>query len=346
MAFVLALLCGHALALESPKRGGIAFPGFQPVTLSLGGVRSLGFGDPVSLATNPSAISPELGANQYSVCYGPVVTHLSFSDGSGSHEDSWTEPLGSSSLGIDLDVMESLTLGLAVVSTSQLPFTKVYYVPGYDKAGQDIMVIEGSAGELDLGCAWAATDWLVVGGAVGFRFFRQTFDINYADSMGTITGLEYEWSETCFNTGISIPLEGVTIGLCWSSPGDFNEAVLAGGGMVDIVEGFSAGGELELADVEGGSILTGRIFCVARPFAPLTFRAGAFLAGHSEEIRREGLGLSGGAGYSFGNIIVNSGISWSTIKGDRDIYGYESLESYEGDTYIVSLGALFTGPTE
>lgn len=346
IALILALVSGPVLGQLPVRRGGIAFPGLQPVTLSLGGVRSLGFGDPASLATNPSAISRRLGRNLYSVSYGPVIADASFEDGSGTHENSRVDLLGSSSLGIDLDVTETITVGLCASSTAQLPFSRVHYVPGYSSAGADVMEVKGSFGELDVGGAWAANDWLVAGGALGIRLFSQGYDVDYDDSTGTLKSVEYEWQEACFNCGVSIPLDGLAFGLCWSSPGDLTDAVIAGGGMADLSGVLSAGGELEVRDSHEGDILTGRIFCTVRLSGRLAFRAGLFSTGSSSEISREGTGFSGGAGYSAGSIAVNAAFSWSPIRGWRDGYGYDELESYDGESLLISLGIFYRGSNE
>ena len=344
LSIVAALLCFHqAFGQVTAERAGLGFPGFDPVSISLGGLRSIGFGDPVHLVTNPSAISPRLGACLYSVSYGPVVSDISFTDAAGTHGSKWTSALGSSSLGMDFDLNSAFTVGIAFARTGGLPFSQLYYSPGHGAAAGDTMQAEGSFGEADVGFAWEAFRRLVLGASLGMRISSQEYAVSYADPTGTITGYKYSRIEPVFNLGLSVPLERLTLGLCWKSPGEFEKSILAAGGMYRIFPNFSAGGEIELRNMDSGTVFTERAFAIVIPSDALALRAGVFHAGGAGEISREGVGFSGGIGYSIGTIDINAGVSRSRIRGDRDVYGYEDLDSYDGNNLILSLGIAYSG---
>lgn len=336
---VLLFIMGSAGAVYPPLRDGIPFSGYGPVYIALGGVRSLGIEDPVCMLTNPSAISGRLGCRLFSAAYGPVITNASYTDDMGDHSDSWSTGLGSTSAGMRIDVIESLTIGIGAGTTAELPFRTVYYIPEGGDSLQGSMDIEYYFAEADIGVAWDAAEWMILGCAIGLRVFEQSYVISAEEPGYGITKLGYGWDEVAYHLGVSVPLKDVTLGASWSSPDDYTPEVLAAGGMVDILRTLTAGAEIESSSTEEYEFITGRLFCIARPVDNLALRAGLSHTGYTERISREGLGFGCGAGYSIGIFTVNAGFSRTPVRGDFDHYGYDGLESYDGSTTIISIGA-------
>lgn len=336
---LVLIIAGAVSALHPPLRNGIPLPGYGPEQLALGGMRSLGFGDPVCVLTNPSGLSDLLDCRLFSVAYGPVFSENDITDGNGSCSESWTDWLGSSSLGMKVRLIEGLNLGFGAAGTAGMPFTAVSYIPGGGDSLQGSMEIEGYFSEGGVGLSWDAARWLVLGAAAGMRVTRQEFDISTEEPGYGIGFLGYEWTETTWHLGATLPLERVTLGASWASPGDYTARLLAAGGAVEITSGLTAGAEVESSVLDESEVLTGRVFCIVRPMENLALRTGLFHAARTEWISREGLGLGLGAGYATGLFTINAGISWSPVKGMFDHYGYTGMESYEGSTTVVSLGA-------
>ncbi|OPL19185.1 MAG: hypothetical protein AVO35_12090 [Candidatus Aegiribacteria sp. MLS_C] len=336
---LVLVIAGAASAIHPPLRNGIPIPGYGPEQLALGGARSLGFGDPVCVLTNPSCISDLLDCRLLSAAYGPVFSKYDITDGNGSYSESWTDWLGSSSLGMKVRLIEGLNLGFGATGTAEVPFTRVDYIPGGGDSLQGSMEMEGYFSEGGIGLSWDAARWFVLGAAVGLRVTRQEFDISTEEPGYGIGFLGYEWNETTWHLGAALPLERFTLGASWASPGDYTPGILAAGGAVNITSFLTAGAELESSVLDDAEALTGRVFCMARPMDDIVLRTGIFHAAHTECISREGLGLGVGAGYTTGIFTINAGISWSPVKGMLDHYGYTGMESYEGTSTVVSLGA-------
>jgi len=332
-------LAGSAYAIYPPLRNGMPFPGYGPENLALGGMRSLGMEDPVCMLTNPSGISGRLHCRLFSAAYGPVMSDADYTDNAGSHSDSWSSGLGSTSMGMRIEVIESLSLGIAAASTAGMPLRTAYYIPEGGDSLQGSMEIEGNFAEVDVGLAWDAADWLVLGGAVGLRVCEQNFDISTEEPDYNIVHLGYGWDEATWRFGATVPLKNVTFGASWSSPDEYTPGFLAAGGMVNVLENLTVGVEIESAVLDEAEVLTGRAFCIARPTGSLTLRTGLFHTAYTEWISREGLGFGCGAGYTISMFTINAGFSWSPVKGEFDHYGYDGMESYEGSTTIISLGA-------
>ncbi|MBN2587000.1 MAG: hypothetical protein JXA64_04270 [Candidatus Fermentibacteraceae bacterium] len=338
---ILAVFCltGSAHAVYPPLRNGIPYPGYGPENLALGGMRSLGLEDPVCILTNPSGVSGRLGCRLLSAAYGPVISDAEYTDNASSHSDSWVSGLGSTSMGMRIEVIESLSLGIGAASSADMPFRTAYYIPEGGDSLQGSMEIQCNFAEADLGLAWDAADWLVLGGAVGLRVYEQNFHISTEEPDYNIRELGYGWDEMTFRFGATVPLKEVTLGASWSSPDDYTPRFLAAGGMVNVLENLTVGAEMESAVLDEAEVLTERFFCIARPAGNLTLRTGLFHTAYTEWISREGLGFGCGAGYTIGMFTINAGFSWSPVKGEFDHYGYDGMESYEGGTTIISLGA-------
>ncbi len=247
--------------------------------------------------------------------------------------------------GMKTRIIDALILGVAAAKTAELPLRTVYYIPDMCSSAADTkddsgdrMDLEGDFSEAVMGIAWDATEWLSIGGAVGLRNATQSFDMTYADTTGFITQLSILESELCFNGGITLSLEPFTLGLSWSSPGKYTESILSMGGMVDVTSDITTGTEVEIATMNERNIYTGRVFGKVKPCESLILRGGAFYSSATEEISRQGSGVSAGAGYILGAFTINGAFSWSTLRGDWDKYGYEGLESYEGTNPRLSVG--------
>lgn len=328
-------------ALNIPFRNGIRYPGFDTVSLSLAGLRTLSFEDPISMFTNPSIISSKFCNSMVSLSAGPVFTTSSFSYGDQEHSESATSPVYS--MAMRFPVIEGLSLGIAVGRTAEIPFRRAYSIPdfGYGTTPDDttgFMDIKGEFSEGDLGVAWDAADWLTIGFGVGSRFTSEEFHMTYTGATGTVTSLKIQNAELCFSGGVTAPLGRTVLAASWTSPGDYSYGISALGAKYMFSDRFSAGAEVERALLNERDINTGRLFATFKPSETLTLRCGVSYATETDEISREGLGVSAGAGYDFGILTVHGAYSRSSISGDYDAYGYQDLESYEGNSSIISLG--------
>lgn len=343
---VLLAVWGISAALTVPARNGMTFPGFDSVSLAFGGFRSVGFGDPMCLLTNPSGISMRQGISLFSISAGPVISDISFGDGTGTHSDSWVKGLGVYSFGMKVQVIDGLVVGVAGARTAELPLRTLYYIPesfsgGVSSSGS--VELEGEFSEVVAGLSWDAADWLSIGAAVGGNSTSQIFDINYTESSGFITHLNYQESDLSLKGGVTLPFEPVTFGLAWSSGGSFSESQLSMGGTIDFMTDIKMGAELEVASLDERTIYTGRVFGRVKPSSSIVLRGGLYFASATEAISRQGLGFSAGAGYEIGQFTVNGAFSWSPLKGDSDYYGYNGLESFSGTSPVVSLGFAWGG---
>ncbi len=348
LILTVTLICSNTAAFSIRTRNGIGSPGFESVSLAYGGIRSVGFGDPMCLLTNPSGISLRQGNTLFSISYGPSISNISFMDGEETYSDSWVNAMGIYSFGMKIPVFDALILGVAAAKTAELPLRTVYYIPDMNSSTGDVkddnadrMDLEADFGKAAIGLAWDAAEWLSIGGAVGLRITTQSFDMIYADTTGFITQLSFQESELCFDAGITLPLEPATLGLSWSSGGKFTESVFSMGGMVGVASNITTGAELEIATHDERNIYTGRVFGRVKPTDALILRAGAFYGSATEEISRQGPGVSAGVGYIIGRVMINGAFSWSTLRGDRDNCGYEELESFEGTTSRLSVGLVW-----
>jgi hypothetical protein len=331
------LLSGMSSAFIIPERNGIASPGLDAVSLALGGVRSIGFGDPMCLLSNPSCISMRRGSDAISISYGPGIWDISFTDGTETHSDSWVNFWSVYSFGMKVPVNNTLVFGVAAGQSAELPLRTVYYIPGISNIG-NMMALEGGFSEAAAGLSWDAMEWLSIGSAIGIRATNQSFEMTYSDTTPFITELTVVENEPVFIGGATLPLEPLTLGISWSSPGKYIAEKLALGGVVDISPHTSAGAELEVATLNERSIYSGRVFGRIKPFEFLILRVGAFYNSYTEEISSEGFGASAGAGYIIGKFTINGAYSSYNIRGDHDYYGYSGLESYEGAVSRIVVG--------
>ena len=338
---LLVALSGVSAALAVPVRNGVPFPGYDAVTIGLGGFRSVGFGDPMCLLSNPACISMRQGNSLLSLSAGPVISDIAFRDGTESHSDSWTIGLGDYSVGMKFPVLDEMGLGFAVSRTAVLPLRTIYYIPESFNGGgtsEGSVEVKGEFSELALGCSWDAADWLSIGAAAGARLTSQTFDPSYAGTSGLITHINYQESDLSFKAGVAIPLEQVTFGLAWEAEGSFAESRLSIGGAFDFTRDIKMGPEVEVASLDERNVYIGRMFGSVYPSGSMALRGGIFFNSATEAISRQGLGFSLGAGYEIGEFTVNGAFSWSPLKGDRDYYGYSGLESFSGTSSVVSVG--------
>ena len=342
-AAVLVLVCSGAVGLNLPVRAGIEMAGYNPVTLALGGVRTLSFEDPSILLSNPSGISAGFSGNMYSVAYGPVIMSADYSDAAGSHSNSWTTPLGCSSGGMRIPVLERLTLGLAVAATSVIPFRTIYQIPPYSSKepqqnSPGETEIEGYTGEVGIGAAWDATNWLTIGAAGFWRNTSQKFQF----SSGFIDSLEYGSSEYFIKAGITVPLEPAIFAVSWSPEGNYTDSRLTLGGKVRITDVLEAGAEIDNAVLDARDLQTGRVFASFQTSSSLTLRGGLFYTSRTEEVSPQGVGFSCGGGFTTGRFLINLGLSVFPVRGEFDRYGYTEMTSYQGTGTVVSAGVVLS----
>ena len=338
---LLAGLCSTVLSLDLPVRPGIGATGYNPVSIALGGVRTLSFEDPTILLSNPSGISARLSGTHYSLAYGPMFMSADYNDAAGNHRDSWIIPMGCYSAGMRVPVMDELTLGVAMAATSVIPFRTIHQIPPHltgnlqpDSPGET--EIEGDGGEAGIGAAWDAADWLIIGAGGFWRYNSQEFSF----SSGPIDFLEYGSNEYSTKAGITIPLERATFAVSWSQGGEYTDTRFAMGGKMEITEGLEAGAEFQSDALNQRDLQTARVFASYRTSPSLVLRGGLFFSPYTEEVSREGMGFSCGGGFTTGWFMINLGFGVFPVRGQLDGYGYTEMTSYDGTAAVVSAGLL------
>ncbi len=332
---VLALLLiipriTSAFGYADANGNGTSIPGYNAVTMALGGVRAIGFGDALSVLTNPADIY-RIPGTTFTMSIGPGVISESFEDSTGNHKYNWIS-LSNLSAAMKFQVSSRLALGAGIARISDFSFEGKYYER--DDISHDIiedfeLVSSGGLYESAAGFSWHPDSWINIGLSAGLRFGEASYDSTYTDRVhhenDTTVSIGWNESEFCWHAGIMIPLSMTSIGISWASATDHYDARIAAGALLyagDSKQG-ALGVEAEIVDPGGANILEGKFIGQLSPSSSLTFRGALSFIDGNAEIESQGLGLSFGTGIAFGRITLNGAFSWSSIT--RESYAF-SLE--------------------
>jgi len=332
---------GYADALEN----GTALPGYNAVGISLGGARAVGFGDALSILTNPADIYRIPGTSM-NVSVGPAVLKESFEDSTGYNYYNWLA-LSTLSAAVKTEISPRLSLGLGLARISDYSFDGTYYVsdgfaPGITKSYR--VNSTGGLFEAAAGFSWRALRLLNLGLSAGIRFGEMNYDSVYSDRIdpSNDTTVSSSWREDQFawHAGMMIPLGMTSIGISWGSATDHFHSRLAAGVLLYTGETRQAalGVEAELVDPGGDDDLEVRFLGRISPSASAVFRGAISYSDIRRELEAQGLGLSFGSGISFGRFTIEGAFAWSSITRDSGSFSVHDPFNVDLSRSILSFG--------
>lgn len=310
---------------------GTSIPGFNAVTMGLGGARAIGFGDALSVLTNPADIY-RIPGTTFTLSIGPGILTESFEDTTGYHDFNWIA-LSNLSAAMKFQVSPKLALGAGIARISDCSFEGTYY--DRDALSGDIiedfeLVSSGGLYETAAGFSWHLQNWINIGLSGGLRFGSASYDSTYVDRLNhendTTVSIEWNESDFCWHAGIMIPLSMTSIGISWASATDHYDARIAAGVLLytgELKQG-ALGIEVEIVDPGDASNLEGRLIGQVSQSNSLTFRGALSIIDRNEEVESRGIGLSFGTGIAFGRVTLNGAFAWSSLT--RDSFAYSEWE--------------------
>jgi len=318
-----------AFGYADANGNGTSIPGYNAVTMGLGGARAIGFGDALSVLTNPADIY-RIPGTTFTMSIGPGVLNESFEDTTGYHDFNWIA-LANLSAAMKFQVSPRLALGAGIARISDFSFEGEYYVR--DFISHDIieavkLLSRGGLYESAAGFSWHLDNWINVGLSGGLRFGEVSYDSTFEDRVhpenDTTISLGWEESEFCWHAGIIIPLSMSSIGISWASATDHYDARIAAGGILYTGESKQGalGLEAEIVDPGDANNLEARIIGQISPSNSLIFRGALSIIDRNKEIESQGVGLSLGTGIALGRITLNGAFSWSSIT--RESYAFST----------------------
>ncbi|MCK5116324.1 MAG: hypothetical protein KAR44_06960 [Candidatus Aegiribacteria sp.] len=308
-----------AFGYAAANGNGTSIPGFNAVTLALGGARAIGFGDALSVLTNPADIY-RIPGTTFTMSIGPGVLFESFEDTTGFHDFNWIT-LANLSAAMKFQASSKLAIGAGIARISDFSFEGNYY--DRDAITGDIIErykldSKGGLFESAAGFSWHPESWINVGFSAGLRFGEASYDSTFEDRVNpendTTVSIAWNESDFCWHAGIMIPLSMTSIGISWASATDHYDARIASGILLytgDSKQG-ALGIEVEIVDPGDANNLEGRLIGQFVPSNSLTFRGALSISDRNEEIESQGIGLSVGAGLALGRITLNGAFAWSS----------------------------------
>ena len=321
-AFLLLIIPGlsSAFGYADAKGNGTSIPGYGAVSMGFGGIRAIGFGNALSVLTNPADIYRIPGTN-LTMSIGPGVLTESFMDTTGFHDFNWIA-LANMSAAMKFQVSRKLALGAGIARVSDFSFEGRYY--DRDDITGDItetFELKSSGGlyESDAGFSWHPESWINVGFSAGLRFGETSYDSTYEDysnhNNDTTVSSGWNESEFCWHAGIIMPLSLSSVGVSWASATDHYDARIAAGGILytgELKQG-ALGIEAEIVDPGDAGNLEVRLIGQIMPSHSLTFRGALSFIDRNEDVESQGFGLSVGTGINFGRLTLNGAFAWSSI---------------------------------
>ncbi len=314
---------------------GTPLPGFTARGLSLGGVRSMGIGDGSAMLTNPAGLSRTEGLT-LTASIGPGIGSAIATDSLGQKEYNW---LSFSSLfaSIAVPVTDKLVLGTATGRVTDFSYDFTHYTYEFFLGTLEItdirdLHVSGGMYESVGAVSYRATDWLHLGASAGLRYGSANYDSTYTDNEDpdndTTAVWKRDFNSFCWHGGLEIPLEAAIIGLSWASEDDDYPARAAVGGLLYTNESRrdAVGADVEIGDPGGTNSTVIRFFGEYYPSVKFQMRGALSFETPNYENLETGtsIGLSVGTGLTFGNIQLDSGVSWSSL-------GRDSLFLVEGN---------------
>ncbi|MCD4700781.1 MAG: hypothetical protein K8S24_02890 [Candidatus Aegiribacteria sp.] len=310
---------------------GTSIPGYNAVTMGLGGARAIGFGNAISILTNPADIYGVPGTT-FTMSIGPAVLFESFEDTTGYHEFNWIA-LANISAAMKFQASSKLALGAGIARISDFSFEG----RRYERDGISGDIIE--AAELDsrgglyecaAGFSWHPESWINIGLSGGLRFGEVSNDSTYEDYVNhdndTTVSRGWEESEFCWHAGIIIPFSLSRVGISWASATDHYDARIAAGALlyIDELKNGAMGIEAEIIDPGDANNLEARLLGQFSTSNSLTFRGALSFIDRNKEIESQGIGLSLGAGLALGRITLNGAFAWSSIT--RESFAFSTWD--------------------
>ncbi len=320
-----------AFGYADANGNGTSIPGYNAVTMSLGGARAIGFGDALSILTNPADIY-QIPGTRFTMSIGPGVINESFVDTTGNHDYNWIA-LANLSAAMKFQVSRELALGVGIARISDCSFEGRYF--NRDNTSGDIIEniqldSHGGLYESAAGFSWHPESWIIAGLSGGLRFGEASYDSTYEDMVhpenDTTISIGWDESEFCWHAGIMIPLSTSKIAISWASATDHYDARIAVGAMLYTGESKQGalGIEAEIVDPGDANNLEGRLIGQLYSSNSLTFRGALSIIDRSAEIESQGIGLSLGAGVVLGRITLNGAFSWCSIT--RESFAFSSYD--------------------
>ncbi len=329
---VLAMLLvisgiASAFGYADAKGNGTSIPGYNAVTLALGGVRAIGFGDALSVLTNPADIY-RIPGTTFTMSIGPGVISESFEDSAGFHNFNWIA-LSNLSAGMKFQASSKLALGAGIARISDFSFEGVYF--SRDALSGEIIEevtlnSHGGLYESAAGFSWHPESWINIGLSAGLRFGSASYDSTFEDRVypdnDTLVTIAWNESDFCWHAGIIIPLSMTSIGISWASATDHYNARIAVGTLLytgDSKQG-ALGIEAEIIDPGDTNSLEAKLFGQLSPSNSLTFRGALSFIDSNAEVPSQGVGLSFGTGIALGRITLNGAFASSSVT--RESYAF------------------------
>jgi len=323
-----------AFGYADANRNGTSIPGYNAVSMGLGGVRAIGFGDALSILTNPADIY-RIPGTTFNMSIGPAVITETFEDSTGYHDFNWID-LSSLSAALKFQLNRDIALGAGVARISDCSFDGIYYVRG-GLGGGIIKSIElesrGGLYESAAGFSWNLKDWINVGLSAGLRFGEASSDSVYRDRVypenDTTITTGWDENEFAWHAGITLPLSMSSIGISWASETDHYDSRVAAGVLLytgDSNQG-AIGIEAEFIDPGDANSLEARVVGQFNTSRSLTFRGALSFIDRNEEIESQGIGISVGTGLALGRITLNGAFAWSSIT--RESYAFSAQDQID-----------------
>lgn len=333
---VLALLLiipgiASAFGYADAKGNGTSIPGYNAVSMALGGVRAIGFGDALSVLTNPADIY-RIPGTTFTMSIGPGVISESFEDTTGYHDFNWIT-LANLSAAMKFQASSKLAVGAGIARISDFSFEGIYY----DRDAFTGEIIEevtlnshGGLYESAAGFSWHPESWINIGLSGGMRFGSASYDSTYEDRVhpenDTLVTIAWNESDFCWHAGIMIPLSMTSLGVSWASATDHYNARIAAGALLytgDSKQG-AMGIEAEIVDPGDANNLEVRLFGLLSPSNSLTFRGSLSFIDSNAAVPSQGIGVSFGAGIALGRITLNGAFASTSIT--RESYAFSAWD--------------------
>jgi len=324
---------------------GTSIPGYNAVSMGLGGARAIGFGDALSVLTNPADIY-RIPGTSFTMSIGPAVLTESFEDTTGHHSFNWIA-LANLSAAMKFQPSSKLALGAGIARISDFSFKGMYY--DRDDFSGDIVESfsldsRGGLYESVAGFSWHPGNWINLGLSGGLRFGEVSYDSTYQDRLypenDTTVSIAWNESDFCWHAGIMIPLSMTSVGISWASGSDHYDARIAAGAILytgDSNQG-ALGVEAEIVDPGGVNNLEGRLIGQISPSNSLTFRGALSFIDGNTEVESQGVGLSFGTGIALGRVTLNGAFSWSSITRESNAFSNWDPIDIELSQSLLSVG--------
>ncbi|MBN2586013.1 MAG: hypothetical protein JXA64_10320 [Candidatus Fermentibacteraceae bacterium] len=343
----LLLLSGTAQSFGylSTMGEGTPLPGLNAVTMGLGGARAIGFGDALSILTNPAEIYRIPGTTM-TLSLGPGVIHESFDDSTGYVSYNWVA-VSSLSGAVKFQLSPRLAVGAGAAKISDVSFQGKYYERN-SFSGEITESFEldcrGGLYESAAGFSWRPARWINVGLSGGLRFGGATCDSVYinrfAPEQDTTVSTEWDESRFCWHAGVMVPVGLTSFGMSWASGTDHYDSRIAAGAVLYTAESRQGalGIEAELVDPGGDGSLETRVLGQVSPSSSLTFRGSLSFLDLNGEVPSQGFGISVGTGVAFGRITLNGAYAWSSLTREEVSYSPYTPSNIKVSRSLLSVG--------